>query len=564
MRKRLIVVVFVLVGFLLASIIKAAFKYLSGLNRDALKVLAMPQVIRFEEGSSDEANFPSRPSVSEQLARQSHEIAICGEPSSMEFAGIGCRTTVVELVERIVDARYLSGTGNLRDVMRLHFRSDLHKGEQIRLAFYELGNCLCLGACTGWLALKEIESGRGRYRREQLVLVREKARNVVEDLEFAETCRAEHDSLQIEERSWYKPDIYHDKKEVCTTAQRERATVLMEKRTKIRTISYALSSADSRGRPGCVRSLCVTTNSETKVTVVRQTLVRTNKWTESEKSYHGLKWLLGCGFTSSDKDVEESEGIICTDYVLNRTASDLGSLQTMAELKRELACLENYKTREIVLHPITQYYSELTSEDRFEDGAITYLTGGSIANLFIKTDLGYELDIMDWVWAGVDVASIAITAATWGAGGAATMAGKTVVMVTVKQGAKLAVRAMAKAGAKAATRAATRTIVCRTLRTMGREITVDGMCLVGGEFCKAIAGDDSGEINDRPGTFRELPEEWLSGNADMDNIPNASYIFPNSREQSFSTDSMGVKYWQEKVSELQSNSSACDTLLVRW
>ena len=82
------------------------------------------------------------------------------------------------------------------------------------------------------------------------------------------------------------------------------------------------------------------------------TLGRSNKWTESEKSYHGWKWLLGRGFTVSDKDVAESESIICTDYMFDRPVPDLGSLQTMAELKRELACLEDYKTREIVLDPI--------------------------------------------------------------------------------------------------------------------------------------------------------------------------------------------------------------------
>ena len=542
MRKWLNIMVLALVGLLLTSATKTVFKYLSELNRDAQKVLVTPQVIRFEDGSTDEVNFPPRPSVSEQLASQNNEIVICGAPTSMEYNGINCKTTVIELVERIVDARYLSGTGNLRDVVRLNFHPDLGKGEQIRLALYEVGNCLSFGAYTSWLICKEIASGRGCCRREQLILVQEMTRGVVEDPGFVETNRAEYGSRRIEQRQWYKPDIYYDQKEICTTEQRERVTVLMVKRTKIHTISRALSSTGVALGAEDFRVRSATTNVEAKAVVVCQTLGRSNKWTESEKSYHGWKWLLGRGFTVSDKDVAESESIICTDYMFDRPVPDLGSLQTMAELKRELACLEDYKTREIVLDPIMQYYSELTSEDRFEDGAITYLTGGSIANLFIKTDLGYELDVMDWIWAGVDVASIVVTAATWGAGGAATMAGKTVAMVAVKQGTKLAVRTMAKASAKAATRVATRAIARRTMKAVGRELAIDGMCLAGGALCQSIVGDDLEEKNVMPGTFLELPEEWLNGSAAMDNIPNASYVFPKSREESFRTNSNGVKF----------------------
>lgn len=537
MRKRLAIIMLVLSCLLLASGIKAAFKYLSESNRKAQKVLVTPQVIRFEDGSTDEAEFSPRPSVKAQLNRQCQEIVICGTPSVLELNGINCRTTTVELVERIVDARYLSGKGNLLDTLRLRFRPDLGKGEQILLSIYEFGNCLCLGAYTSLLACKEIASGRGCRRREQFILVQEMTRDVIEDAEFSETSRAEYVSRQIEQRPWYKPDIYHDKRELCTTEQRERATVLMVKRTKIHATCYDLSSEGWLGSPE-VRTQSATTNIGAKVLVVRQKLGRTNKWTESEKSYRGCKRLLGRGFTVSDKDVAESESIICTDYVFDRTVPDLGSPQTIAELERELACLESFRTRKIVLDPIIQNYSELISEDKFEDGAITYLTGGSIANLFIKTDLGYELAVMDWVWAGVDVASIAITAATWGSGGAVTMAGKTVAMVAVKQGTKLAIRATAKAAVKTSTRATTRAIMRRMVKTAGTEVAIDGMLLAGGELCQSNA---EGDGEDSYGTFRELPEEWLNGTADLNNIPNASYVFPNGCEKSFRTDANGIK-----------------------
>ena len=210
----------------------------------------------------------------------------------------------------------------------------------------------------------------------------------------------------------------------------------------------------------------------------------------------------------------------------------------MADLDRVLTCLQSFKTREIVVDPIVQTYSELTSEDKFEDGAITYLTGGSIANLFIKTDLGYELDVMDWVWAGVDVASIAITAATWGSGGAATIAGKTAVMVAVRQGAKLAVRTAARTSVKAATRV----LVRSTVKAAGREIVIDGICLAVGEACNLAEVVATVEGSDNPVAFRELPEELLNGTDNMDNIPNASYAFPNSHEESFRTDTNGNKF----------------------
>lgn len=486
MKKRLTIVFFVIVGLILASAIKMGLKNLAERNRDARKVLVMPQIIRFEDGTTDEASFPSRPSVKDQLDHRCREVVICGVPSVGEVKGINCKTSTVELVERLVDARYLSGTGNLRDVIRLHFRPDIGKWEQVCLALCEVGNCLCFGAYTSLLACNEIESGRGRLRREQLILVQEMTRKVVEDAKFTETGRNELVSRQIEQRAWYKPDIYHDRRDVCTTEQRDRATVLMEKRTKIHTTSYAFSSAEWSESPNHIHSQSATTNAEVKVLVVRQVLRRTNKWTESEKSYR-WKWFMGHGSAVSDKYVTESEHIRCADYVFTRNVPDLGSFQTVTELERELTRLKDYKTREIVLNPIIRDYVELTSENRFEDGAITYLTGGSIANLFIKPDLGYELGVMDWVWAGVDVASIAITAATWGTGGTVAMAGKTVAMVAAKQGAKLAIRAATKATVKSGVRAATRTIARRVLiKSVGLEIAIDGMCLTGGSFANPL------------------------------------------------------------------------------
>lgn len=63
----------------------------------------------------------------------------------------------------------------------------------------------------------------------------------------------------------------------------------------------------------------------------------------------------------------------------------------------------------------------------------------------------------------------------------------------------------------------------------------------GGQFCKSIAGDDLEGKSDELGTFCELPEEWLNRTADMDNIPNAFYVFPNGREKSFRTDAVGKR-----------------------
>lgn len=528
MRKWLTVIVFVIVGFLVSSAIKAVFKHLAELDNGARKALAAPQVIRFADGTTDEDEFPSRPSVRVQLDGQSREVVICGTPSVSEHDGVNCTTTTIEVVDRIVDARYLSGTGNLRDVVRWRLRPGLGRCEQIRLAFCELGNCLCFGAYTSLLAGNEIESGRGIRRSERLIHVREITRKTVEDAEFSETGRDERVSRRIERRPWYKPDIYHDKKEICTTEQRERATVVVEKCTRIHVRDY-----DCMSLP--------TTSTEVRALVVRQTLERMNKWTESEKSYHGWKWLCGKGLAISDKDVDESEGFTCANYVFKGPVLDFESFQTVAELKHELESQESFKTREIVLDPVVCSYLELTSDDRFEEGGITLFTGGSIVNLFIKTDLGYELSVMDWVWAGVDVADIAIIATTGGSGTGVAVAGKAAAKAVVKQGAKLAVRASAKAAGKAAAGASTRVMVRRAAKAAGREFAIDGMALAGNELYDAIAGDGSEARDRNPGEFRELPEEWLNGTADMNNIPNASYVFPLGREASFRTDANGVR-----------------------
>lgn len=528
MRKGLIVIVLVLIGFLLSSAIKAVFKHLAELDNGARKALSTPQVIRFEDGTTDEDDFPSRPSVRAQLDGRCREIVICGAPSISEYDGVDCKTTTVEVVERIIDARYLSGTGNLRDIARLRFRPDLGRWEQIRLALYEFGNCLCFGAYTSLLASNEIGSGRGVCRSERLIHVREIARKTVEDDEFSETGRTERVSRRIERRPWYKPDIYHDKKEICTTEQRKRATVVMEKSTKIHIKDYE-----------CMFLPMAST--EVKALVVRQTLERMNKWTESEKYYHGWKWLCGKGLSVSNKDVDESEGITCANYAFKGPVPDFESFQTVAELECELESLESFKTREIILDPAVCGYLELTSADRFEDGAITFLLGGSIANLFIKTDLGYELDVMDWVWAGVDVADISIIATTCGSGVGAAVAGKAAAKAAVKQGAMLAVRAAEKTAGKTAVGAATRVMVRRAVKAAGREIAIDGMALAGNELYGATARGSSEEGGRNPGEFRELPDEWLNGAADMNNIPNASYVFPCSHETPFRTDANGLR-----------------------
>ena len=435
-----------------------------------LETSAGPQVSDVPEIQYLLENYYQAPSVETQLQSDASKIVVERNVIDEKIHYDGKKKTAICWIEeKTVDRKYLE-YGNLSDVISELRHGNIPTIRQIYLAIIDLTDLATMKAFRPYLLKYKLENAQFQIRE----LSADMEKKSLHDKLPVETPSQYRIDRQVESRSFYKTDRVTERighKEVSTERHLDLVAVNiknvctkeMSKSELNQFIARRNELIDLFGSENAINRIetifspeqIATINKSAMVWTYENILTSTTEYTEDHYFHRyltDLKGFLGEKVTTSDKQVSISEQKTLSEYLSESDNINLANINTYEDALVKFASLQ--KTASLNFDPnLVANYIEPSGGVRFDDGWITYIPGGSIANLGAKSSLGANLNGWDYFWAGVDVATIAVAVASFGASSAATAAGKSAVAGGAKTGMKAVAKAGTKAGAKAAAKA---------------------------------------------------------------------------------------------------------------
>ena len=463
------------------------------------------------------------PTIKDQLEAGNDKIVIERKLLDEKVVINGDKRTAWCLIEeRVVDRRYLEH-GNLTDLISEVRHGHIPTIRQLYLAIIDLADLATFKVFRPLLARVKVEPATYRLRE----LSADLERKTLEPTLERETESQVKLDRKEESRSWFKTDhviekIGHTdvetKKEVeivalnvtnlCTVEMNHGAIEgLLTRRSELNDMfgdSNSLVRIENMLPPETITEI-----NRSAMAWVRENLCSTTSKYTTVETFNRYKvdldGFLGKKIEMSDKQVTERVQTNLTEYLSPSDIISLEHIDTYQQALEKFASVQ--KTMELKFDPqIVNTYVVPSEGVTFDDGWLTYIPGGSIVNLGVKTDLGAKITGMDVFWAAVDVATIALAIASCGTSTAVTSAGmaagkaavkggvKAVAKASTKAAAKASAKAAAKASAKTAAKAAAKTTVKQTGR-----VAIKNTSKVGAKVAKA-AGTKANVAKSATGT----------------------------------------------------------------
>lgn len=446
------------------------------------------------------------PTIKEQLATGQDKIVIERNVLEEKVSVSGDKRTAFCLIEeRVVDRKYLEH-GNLTDMISEVRHGNIPTVRQLYLAVIDLMDLATFKVFRPLLARVKLESAT--YRMRQLTADFER-KELEPSLQREDRNEFKLDRM-IEDRSWFKTDHVVEKiahKDVETSKQLE---IVATNVTDLCTVELKKSSVEgfiARRQEmeglfndvGAIPRLEGMLPPETIASVnkkamawVQESLHTTTSEYSTTETFHRYGVDLGGAF---GKKIEASEKVVTKEvkntlreYLSPSDKICLEDIRTYDEAFKKFASLQ--QTAQMEFDPqVVESYIEPSEGVTFDEGWITYIPGGSIANLGFKSDLGCDLTGWDYFWAAVDVATIAVAVATCGTSSAITTPTALAAKTVAKAGAKAVAKVAIKSTVKATVRGGAKTVVKQSgkvvLKGAGKKVGAKAI-QVGAR--KAVAG----------------------------------------------------------------------------
>lgn len=425
-------------------------------------------------------NYYKAPTVKAQLETDASKIIVernlIDERVSVDAGGK--RTALCLIEEKVVDRKYLE-YGHLSDVISEIRHGNIPTIRQVYLAIIDLTDLATLKMFRPVLLKHKLEDARIQLRQLSADLERKTLQ-----AQLPEKTSTTYDlGREVEHRSWYKTDHVTERvghkdvvverefdlvalnvRDVCTREMtRSEMDQIMTRRNELVELmgaGDAINRIETTFSPEQIASI----NKSAMVWTSENILTTTTEYS-TDHLFHrygvDLQGFAGERITTSEKQVSVSGQKKYSEYLSSSDNVNLENINTYDGAISKFASMQKTTTLSSDSQMLARY-TEPSEGTQFEEGWITYIPGGSIANLGLKADLGAKLNGWDFFWAGVDVATIAIAIATLGSSSGATAAGKSAAVagikgtakvagkVALKQGAKSGAKALAQGGAKAA------------------------------------------------------------------------------------------------------------------
>ena len=376
----------------------------------------------------------------------------------------GKRTAICWIEEKVVDRKYLE-YGHLSDVISEIRHGNLPAIHQVFLAIIDLTDLATLKLFRPLLLKYKLEDARVQLRQLSADLER---KNLQANLPESTSSQYKI-GRQVESQSWYKTDHVTERvghkdvtvarqidlvalnvKDVCTREMsRTEMDQMWSKRNELAEFvgaEDAISRIETTFSPEQIASI-----NKTAMAWTSESVLTTTEEYSTDHLFHrygiDLEGFAGERITTSEKQVSVSEQKRYSEYLSLSDNLNLEDINSFDEAIAKFASMQ--RTTSLSADPqMVARYIEPSEGTRFEDGWITYIPAGSIANLGLKSDLGAKLGGWDYFWAGVDVATFAIAVVTLGASSGATAAGKSAAVAGIKGTAKVVGKAALKQGVK--------------------------------------------------------------------------------------------------------------------
>ena len=425
------------------------------------------------------------PTVKAQLENGVQKIVVERNLLDQKVVENGNKKTAICLIEeRVIDKKYL-GHGNLSDMISQIRHGHVPSIRQVYLAMIDLTDLATFKLFSQYFAKYKLEAALYRVRQLSADLEKKTIDGGIPRTEKREF----HIERQVEKRTWYKTDHVTEKKgHIDTTVQKQMDLVALNVKNvctvEMSRVDYArfgeeqkklvdyfdasdqILRLESNLRPEQIAKI-----NQRAMVWTKENILTTTKKYDSEDHYNrygcDLKKLLGNRYTESDKSVSVEGRSVFSEYISSNALENLSDINTFEDATATFDRLHQTATARFDNQMLDNYIEQGKGVE-FKDGWITFVPGGSIANLAMKSDLGVTLNKWDWIWAGVDAAVIALAIVTWGgasaagkaatttAKGTATAGEKAVGKATVRSTVKISSKAGAKATARAESKAATK------------------------------------------------------------------------------------------------------------
>lgn len=432
------------------------------------------------------------PTIKEQLATGQDKIVIERNVLEEKVSVSGDKRTAFCLIEeRVVDRKYLEH-GNLTDMISEVRHGNIPTVRQLYLAVIDLMDLATFKVFRPLLARVKLESAT--YRMRQLTADFER-KELEPSLQREDRNEFKLDR-KIDDRSWFKTDHVVEKiahKDVETSKQLEivatnvtdLCTVELKKSSVEGFIARRQEMEGNFNDVGAIPRLEGMLPPETIASVnkkamawVQESLHTTTSEYSTTETFHRYGVDFGGAF---GKKIETSEKVVTKEvkntlreYLSPSDKICLEDIRTYDEAFKKFATLQ--QTAQMEFDPqVVESYIEPSEGVTFDEGWITYIPGGSIANLGFKSDLGCDLTGWDYFWAAVDVATIAVAVATCGTSSAITAPVALGAKTVVKAGAKAVAKVAIKSTVKATVRGGAKTVVKQSgkvvLKGVGKKVS---------------------------------------------------------------------------------------------
>ena len=418
-------------------------------------------------------NYYKAPTVKSQLKTDASKIIVertlIDERVSVDAGGK--RTALCLIEEKVVDRKYLE-YGHLSDVISEIRHGNIPTIRQVYLAIIDLTDLATLKMFRPVLLKYKLENARIQLRQLSADLERKTLQAQLPE----KTSTTYGLGREVKHRSWYKTDHVTERighkdviverefdlvalnvRDVCTREMtRSEMDQIMTRRNEL---------VELMGAGDAINRLETTFSPEQIASINKAAMVWTSEnilTTSTEYStdhlFHrygvDLKGFAGERISTSEKQVSILEQKKYSEYLSTSDNLNLENINTYDGAISKFASMQKTTTLSSDSQMLARY-TEPSEGTRFEEGWITYIPGGSIANLGLKADLGAKLNGWDFFWAGVDVATIAIAIVTLGSSSGVTVAGKSAAVAGIKGIAKVAGKVALNQGAKSGAKALT-------------------------------------------------------------------------------------------------------------
>lgn len=410
-------------------------------------------------------------SIREQMDAGHQRIVVDRTMLEEKVAVNGPKHTAYCLIEeRVIDRKYLEH-GHLTDLIAEIRHGNIPTIRQVYLAIIDLANLATFKVFQPLLRGAQLESATYRLRQ-----IAGDFEHKVLDSPLAEKEKETFSiDRKLEERGWFKTDHVSEKvghKEVETMRQLEIKALNVTDLTTVQFSQEQLEAFKSQRREwmamlqdeGAVARIenalppeAVADINRKALAWVHESMVKTTTRYSTTEEFNralgaDLDGFLGKRVEMSDKQIRTEVQHSFSEYLSPSDNINLEKIDTFRQAAETFSAVERTAGIEFDARVVDEFIAP-GEEVAFKEGWITYIPGGSLANLGVKADLGCKLTGWDLFWAGVDVATIALaigSVAAHGAKGVAQGVAKGAAEGTAKAVATSASRTVAKQSGRVA------------------------------------------------------------------------------------------------------------------